>query len=362
MYTLSLEHPGGSTEVVVGEDILESRAEDFADWFADRTVFIVTSPTIWSLHGARLESLLEGAARKVRMEVAEGEAAKNLAHAERLWDQMLEAQGKRDSRVIAFGGGSVGDLAGFVAGCFLRGVEFAQLPTTLLAQVDASIGGKTAVNLPSAKNSVGLFYHPRWVVADIQFLSTLPSSELRSGLFEVVKAGVALDSNLFETLEGSLDSLLDGDAAMLTPVVAEAMAAKIAVVEKDPTEQGGRRLLNLGHTLGHALEARLGYRGLRHGEAVGYGMLFAVGLARNRDLSDTESSRIEGLIERFQLPPLPALDVAALLDSMRLDKKNREDSMAWILPVGIGRASVYTDISESEVGEELHRFLDSRSV
>ncbi len=296
------------------------------------------------------------------MEVAEGEAAKNLAHAERLWDQMLEAQGKRDSRVIAFGGGSVGDLAGFVAGCFLRGVEFAQVPTTLLAQVDASIGGKTAVNLPSAKNSVGLFYHPRWVVADIQFLSTLPRAEMRSGLFEVVKAGVALDSHLFETLEESLDSLLEGDSSMLAPIVAEAMAAKIAVVEKDPTEQGGRRLLNLGHTLGHALEAHLGYRGLRHGEAVGYGMLFALRLARNRHLSEAESSRIERLIERFELPILPPLNAAALLDSMQLDKKNREDSMAWVLPVGIGKAEVFTDISESELGEELHRFLESPSV
>ena len=334
IYTLSLGHPGGSTDVVVGEDILESLPTGFGEWLADRTVFVVTSPTIWSLHGPSLELLLAGASRRFRMEVAEGEAAKNLAHAERLWDQMLEAQGKRDSRVIAFGGGSVGDLGGFVAGCFLRGVEFAQLPTTLLAQVDASIGGKTAVNLPSAKNSVGLFYHPRWVVADIQFLRTLPQAEMRSGLFEVVKAGVALDSHLFETLEESLDLLLIGDSSTLAPVVAEAMAAKIAVVEKDPTEKGGRRLLNLGHTLGHALEAHLGYRGLRHGEAVGYGMLFALRLARNRGLSEAEGSRIEALIERFELPALPSLDAAALLDSMRLDKKNREDSMAWILPVG----------------------------
>jgi 3-dehydroquinate synthase len=294
--------------VRVGDGALSEAASELADWQAGRTVFVITSPKVWALHGDAVEGVLEPAAKWCRIEVAEGEAAKNLAHAERLWDQMLDAEGKRDSRIIAVGGGSVGDLAGFVAGCFLRGIEFAQFPTTMLAQVDASIGGKTAVNLPLAKNSVGLFYHPKWVVAETRFLTTLPAPELRSGLIEVIKAGVALDSHLFERLEENLDSLFSGDTSALAPVVAEAMGAKIAVVEKDPTEQGGRRLLNLGHTLGHALESQLGYRGLRHGEAVGFGILFALRLARKRGLSEADGDRIQHLVRRCDLPILPNLD------------------------------------------------------
>ena len=335
---------------------------DWIRWLAERTVFVVTSPEVWSLHGSSLEPSLDAASRWLRLEVAEGESAKNLAHAERLWEQMLDSGGKRDSRVIAFGGGSVGDLGGFVAGCFMRGIEVAQVPTTLLAQVDSSIGGKTGINLPAAKNSVGLFCHPKWVVTDTSFLATLPREEVCSGLMEVVKAGVALDAHLFGNLEQDLDRLMDTEVSALSSVIAEAIAAKIAVVEKDPSEKGDRRLLNLGHTLGHALEARLGYRGLRHGEAVGYGILFAVRLARKRKLSREDSSRIERLIARFELPELPRLDAAELLASMRFDKKNREAARVWVLPVEIGEAEVFDDIGENEVGEELHRFLTGASV
>jgi len=336
--------------------------EDWIGWLAERTVFVITSPEVWSLHGSTLEPVLDAASRWLRLEVAEGESAKNLAHAERLWEQMLELGGKRDSRVIAFGGGSVGDLGGFVAGCFMRGIEVAQVPTTLLAQVDSSIGGKTGINLPAAKNSVGLFCHPKWVIADTRFLTTLPREEVGSGLMEVVKAGIALDAHLFAILEQDLGRLMNTEVPALSPVIAEAIAAKIAVVERDPAEKGDRRLLNLGHTLGHALEAQLGYRGLRHGEAVGYGMLFAVRLARKRTLSRQDCLRIEQLIARFELPELPRLDAAELLGSMRLDKKNREAARVWVLPVEIGKAQVFDDIGENEVGEELHRFLTGASV
>lgn len=201
---LTLRHPSGSTPVLVGDGVLEAFVQEIGGWVAGRTVFIVTTPRVWSLHGDEVMPILSAAADGRRFEVPEGEPAKSVATTERLWGEMLASGGKRDSRIVAFGGGSVGDLAGFAAGCFLRGVSFLQIPTTLLAQVDASIGGKTGINLPAAKNSVGLFHHPWATVADTRFLGTLPTEELGSGLMEVVKAGVVLDRKLFEDLELSL--------------------------------------------------------------------------------------------------------------------------------------------------------------
>jgi len=271
---------------------------------------------VHALHGDRLEVLCRAAAKWVILEVEEGEGAKTVSSAERLWNEMLDAGGKRDSRVIALGGGSVGDLAGFAAGCFLRGIEFVQIPTTLLAQVDAAIGGKTGVDLPGGKNTVGLFHHPRMVVGDTGVLSTLPREELRSGLAEVIKMAALLDPDLFGLVEEELDLLLEGDAAALGPVVGAAAAAKIAVVERDPTEKGERRLLNFGHTLGHAIESACGYAGLRHGEAVGYGILFALRLARSRGLKIEVAARIHRLMSdrrRAAISPASANDLLRFL-------------------------------------------------
>ncbi len=291
VYRHKLDHPGGRTEIVIGAGVLaEGRAggaptlalPELADWLAGRTVFVLTTPRLIELHGGVLDRLGGGAARAVRLEVPDGEQAKTLDHAGRLWRQMLAAGGKRDSRLVAVGGGSVGDLGGFVAGCFLRGIEVAQVPTTLLAQVDAAIGGKTAIDLPGGKNTVGLFHHPRRVIADTALLRTLPRAELRSGLVEVVKMASLLAPPLYDQVEARLDDLLAGDAGALAPVVAGAVAAKCDVVERDPREGDWRRILNFGHTLGHAIESQLAYRGLRHGEAVAYGMAFAVRLAESR--------------------------------------------------------------------------------
>lgn len=354
---MTLRHPAGSTPVLAGDGALESFVQEIGAWIDGRTIFVVTSPRVWNLHGESLAPVLASAADGTRFEVPEGEAAKSVATAERLWGEMLAGGGKRDSRVIAFGGGSVGDLAGFAAGCFLRGISFLQIPTTLLAQVDASIGGKTGINLPAAKNSVGLFNHPWATVADTRFLGTLPREELAAGLFEVVKAGVILDEGLFEDLEEGLDDLLSGDAASLAPVVARAIQAKIDVVEKDPNEIDLRRLLNLGHTLGHALEARLDYKALRHGEAVGYGMLFANRLAIRRGLQSDALDRIHGLISRFRLPVLPELEPDQLIELMRRDKKARETGLVWVLPTRIGAGQTTSEVGEDEVRRELAEFL-----
>ena len=358
---LSLRHPLGTTPVLVGDGALETFVQEISGWLADRTVFVVTTPRIWNLHGAAVDPLLSAASDGARFEVPEGEAAKSVATAERLWGEMLAAEGKRDSRIISFGGGSVGDLAGYAAGCFLRGISFLQIPTTLLAQVDASIGGKTGINLPEAKNSVGLFYHPWATVADTRFLSTLPAAELRSGLLEVVKIAVVLDKDLFEDLEGGLDDFLAGDPSRLAPIVARAAQAKIAVVEKDPNEHDLRRLLNFGHTLGHALEARLDYEALRHGEAVAYGMLFALRLAARRGLHLDALDRISRLILRFDLPALPEMDSKELVLLMRRDKKAREAGLIWVLPTRIGSAQPMSGVDEDEVSRELEIFLNDPS-
>ncbi len=341
----------------MGDGILGDETTGLQEWVRQRRVFLISSPSILELHSVVLRPLSERAANWHVLEVPEGEDAKSVGVAAGLWGEMLEAGAKRDSRVVAFGGGSVGDLAGFVAGCYMRGLEYVQVPTTLLAQVDASVGGKTAVNLVRAKNSVGLFNHPWRVVADTRLLATLPLEELRSGLMEVVKMAVLSDSELFSVLERDLEDLLEGDPAILTPVVAAAVQAKIDIVERDPTERSERMLLNLGHTLGHALEAGLDYQFLRHGEAVGYGILFAVRLAEERNLSVDTANRIRRLVERFELPRLPVLDPDALMRLICRDKKVNEGGWRWVLPVDLGGCEIVSDLTEAVVRRELEAFL-----
>jgi 3-dehydroquinate synthase len=354
---LALRHPGGTTAVWAGVGALAAARQGLAAWAAGRRLFVVSTPRVLKLHGDRLAPLRDAATHLSVLEVPEGEAAKTLAVAERLWQDMLTGGGKRDSRLVAFGGGSAGDLGGFVAGCFLRGIEVAQLPTTLLAQVDAAIGGKTAVDLPGGKNTVGVFLHPAWVVCETALLATLPRAELRSGLVEVIKMAVLLDPALLGRVEADLAALLAGDALALAPVVAAAAAAKIAVVERDPDERGERRLLNFGHTLGHAIESAGGYQGLRHGEAVAYGMLFALRLARRRGLPAPIAQRLADLLGRLSLPPLPALDPQDLLARVARDKKAREGSLTWVLPAALGSGLMADDVAWDEVAAELRGFL-----
>lgn len=360
LYHLDLRHPGGLTRVIAGDGAFEEAADDLAAWAGGRTLFVISTPRVLALHGESLAGVRAAAARTVTLEVEDGEAAKSLVSAERLWTEMLAAGGKRDSRVLAFGGGSCGDVAGFAAGCFLRGVELVQAPTTLLAQVDAALGGKTAVDLPAAKNSVGLFHHPALVVSDTRLLATLPREEIRSGLVEVVKMAFLVEPELLGRVEGDLDRLLAGDPEALAPVVAEGAAAKIAVVEADPTEKGSRKLLNFGHTLGHALETVLEYRHLRHGEAVAYGLLFALRLAARRGLPAADGERLRRLLARFELPPLPGsvrLEPDRLVAAMARDKKARESGLVWVLPARLGEGRVTGDVGEDEVRSELPAFL-----
>jgi 3-dehydroquinate synthase len=325
-------------------------------------VFVVTSPKIWKLHGAKLDLIQASASRWNLLHVPDGESAKTLRVVSSLWERMIELRGHRDSRVVAFGGGTVGDVAGFVASCFLRGIEFAQIPSTLLAQVDAAIGGKTGINLPDAKNSVGQFHHPKAVICDVDLLSSLSTRQLRSGLVEAIKIAAFFDLELLAEIEENLDKLLAGDSETLVPVVAGAAQLKAKVVEVDVAEKSTRMLLNFGHTLAHALEASLDFdetsKGeLSHGEAVAYGMLFALRFARQRGLSSVEAARLRGLIERLSVPQLPQIEVDRVIGLMRGDKKSRESCRAWVLPSRLGQGTIVNDIRETEVRTELEKFV-----
>ncbi|HVR29734.1 MAG TPA: 3-dehydroquinate synthase [Thermoanaerobaculia bacterium] len=346
-------------EVLVGAGALREAAAELAAFCAGRTVFVLSTPRVRALHGAALAPAVEAATAVEELTAPDGEAAKTLEVAGALWSEMVRRGGKRDSRLLALGGGSVCDLGGFVAACFLRGIELAQIPTTLLAQVDASVGGKTGLDLPEGKNTIGAFHQPALVIADTELLTTLDRAELASGLVEVVKVAALLDLELLALVERELDPLLAGDPRALAPVVAAAVRAKIRIVEEDPREADRRRLLNFGHTLGHALEAAVGYSGLRHGEAVAHGVRFALRLARRRGLGAAESERLERLLDRLELPPLPAVGAAAVLAAMRRDKKAREGALVWVLPRELGRGEMMEDVSWREVETELAAFLGS---
>ena len=291
-----------------------------------------------------------------------GEAHKTLASFAAAIDALAALGATRDATVYALGGGVVGDLSGFAAACWMRGIDCVQLPTTLLAMVDSSVGGKTAVDIAQGKNLVGAFHPPRAVIADTTTLRSLPARELRAGLAEVVKYGALGDPLFFTWLEAERDRLLAGDGQVLAEAIARSCAHKAAIVERDPLEKGERALLNLGHTFGHAIEAEQGYAGdgrdaLVHGEAVAVGMVLAARLSAALGMAAEEDTvRLGRLLHALGLPTrIPAgLAPEALLARMRLDKKNLAGRLRLVLWRGIGRAEVVPDIDESRVLDLLH--------
>ncbi|RKO66726.1 3-dehydroquinate synthase [Desulfofundulus salinus] len=320
-------------------------------------VLLITNPVVGSLYGAVAETALRNAGFEViRAEIPDGEEYKSLATAEKLYDLAYTRELDRRSPVVALGGGVVGDLAGFVAATYLRGVPFIQVPTTLLAQVDSSVGGKVAVNHPRGKNIIGAFYQPRLVLADLDVLKTLDPREVRAGLAEVIKYGVIADQAFFAWLEENLERLLALEARALAHAVAVSCRIKARVVQEDETEQGRRAILNFGHTLGHALEALTGYTTYRHGEAVAIGMAAAVRLAVALGMfPEGDAARVINLIRRAGLPvEVPAgISPGELLASMRRDKKVLAGRLTFVLPVEIGRVEIVRDAPEEAVGRVL---------
>ena len=321
-----------------------ARAGDFARGLSRaRRAAVVSDLAVARLYAGPLVRSLERAGFACALvTLPRGERTKRPAALFRLWSRFAAAGIRRDDLVVALGGGVVGDLAGFAAATWLRGVDWIGVPTTLLAQVDSSIGGKTGLDLPAGKNLAGAFHHPAGVLVDPATLGTLPARQLRAGLAEVVKTGMAVDEALFRWLERNAGALSAGETAALSGAVARSLRAKARVVRRDERDAGPRTALNFGHTLGHALEAALGYRGLLHGEAVAVGMRVAAALSVRAAGLDPEAERRLGvLLDRFRLPRrMPPTSIARLLEHMERDKKAVSDGTRWVLTPRVGHASV----------------------
>jgi 3-dehydroquinate synthase len=343
--------PGRPYDVCVGAGTISSVGSLLPDLPGASTAFVVTDRTVSARWFEPLAaSLSEAGLATVPLTVPSGEDAKTLRVYETLLHQLATQEAHRDDPVVALGGGAVGDLAGFVASTYMRGVPFVQVPTTLLAQVDAAIGGKTAVNLPEGKNLVGTFAQPRLVVADVDTLATLPERELRSGLAEVAKYALTVDHELLDMLERDPGPVMARDPATLERLVARCVAAKAGAVAEDERDHGRRLVLNYGHTLGHALERLDAFAGRSHGEAVAVGMVFAARLAEARGVAPAGlAARTGRLLASFGLETdgsLPSPD--DILSAFRLDKKYR-GGVRFVLLEDVGRPVVVDDVTDDEL-------------
>jgi 3-dehydroquinate synthase len=339
--TVRVELGERSYPIRLGQGVLARVGGEIARCTRASRAAVVTVPPVGRRYaGAVLRSLREAGVRARRIEVPDGDATKSLAQVERLYGAFLAQGLDRGSVVVALGGGMVGDLAGFAAATYLRGIAFVQVPTTLLAMVDASIGGKVAVNLPQGKNLVGAFHQPRLVWIDVATLRSLPARERAAGFAEVVKAAALWDAAFFERLERDAEALLALDPRRLLPVLERACAIKAEVVRRDERESGPRMLLNLGHTMGHAVETLQGYRGVLHGEAVAMGLAYAARRSEELGLAAAGTAeRIEALLLRFGLPvELPQRPRGAYLEALKVDKKSRDSRIRYIVLRRIGRA------------------------
>jgi 3-dehydroquinate synthase len=319
-----------------------------------RRRLLVSSPVVWRLIGERVQASMPG----VPVVLApDGERHKHLRTVSKIYDAFLAHGADRGTGIVAVGGGVLGDTAGFAAASFLRGLALAQVPTTLLAQVDSSVGGKVGVNHPLGKNLIGAFHQPRLVAIDPLVLETLPRREFRAGLYEVVKYGMTSSRDLFDRVNGQASKIFRRSPEVMTPIIAESCRIKADVVAADEREGGVRRVLNFGHTAGHALEAVTGYKRLRHGEAVAYGMLVASELSVARGRMPAEDlARLRALIAKLgKLPPISDISAAAIVEASRRDKKVVDGTLHFVLCTGIGSWAIAEDVREEELREAAGR-------
>jgi 3-dehydroquinate synthase len=351
-------------DIFVGRDLIASADRHLGELIADRHVIIITDTNVAPLHLAPLIGACQQSARRCdSLSVAAGEASKSMSVLSALLEDILALGVDRDVVLIALGGGVVGDLAGFAAASLMRGVDFIQVPTSLLAQVDSSVGGKTGVNAQAGKNLIGAFHQPRAVLIDTATLDSLSARELRAGYAEIVKYGLLGDAAFFEWLEGHGSAVLERDPAALTHAIVTSCAAKARIVEADELETGQRALLNLGHTFGHAFEAVAGYDGtLLHGEAVAAGMGLAFDLAAEMELCSGQDSvrakahlRANGLAASVGELPVRETPTDQLIALMQRDKKVRKGEMRFVLPRGIGNSFVCDNVSTAS----LHKILET---
>src|SRR5205809_2902032 len=341
-----------SYRIIVESGALDTVGARLAELRVGSRTALVSDAAILRLYGKAVGRSLESAGFEVAtVEVPPGEAAKTLAVAERCWDALLAARLDRTSTVLALGGGAVGDVAGFVAATYMRGVNVVQLPTTVLAQVDASIGGKTAIDHPTAKNLIGAFHQPRLVLVDPAVVRSLPEREFRSGLAEIVKHGIVLDADYFAELERDLAPLLARELGVFERIIGGSCRLKASVVERDEREAELRHVLNYGHTIGHALEAATGYGPFAHGEAVALGMVAEARLARRLGIADDETTtRQQRMLETLGLPVrAPSIDVEPVVTAMARDKKAKDGRIPFVLAPRIGEFRLVYDIPPAEI-------------
>jgi 3-dehydroquinate synthase len=351
MISVPVSTPSRSYEVMIGSGLLARAGDHLRKILENRRAFVVTAAPVrrrWAK--LLLKSLSSAKIVATVIEMPDGERAKRLTTLEKLAEKLVKQGADRDITLIALGGGVVGDVTGFLASIYMRGVDVIQVPTTVLAQVDAAIGGKTAVNLISGKNLLGTFHQPRAVLIDPTVLETLPSREYHAGLYESLKCGIIGDAGLFKLFEDRRREILDRDPVVVEKVIADSVRLKASVVSADEREGGLRQVLNLGHTIGHALEAETRYTQLLHGEAVAWGMIAATHIALSTGkLDSVTAGRITNAVLGFGRLPRMKLQTASILKRLRSDKKTRHGVVHFILPREIGKVEIARDVPEEIV-------------
>ena len=346
----------GSYTVLAGAGALRRAAKEIAALGRFSSVHIVSSAKVWRACGKTILRRLPAARGQSLHLFNDAESAKNLRSVEEIARSLCRAGADRSALLVAVGGGVVGDVGGFVAASYLRGVALVHIPTTLVAQVDSSLGGKTGVNLPEGKNLVGAFYPPRLVISDPRLLASLPDREFRGGVAEIIKHAIIADPPMFTLLEKDLEKILRRDPTSLDFLIPRNVQIKARVVSRDERESGQREILNFGHTFAHALESATAYRRYQHGEAVAWGMMAAAFLGHQQGLTPADdASRIVALVRRLgPLPPWPSLSPATLVKAMRSDKKSRAGVLRFVLSPRIGEARAYDAVPLSMVERVLH--------
>ncbi|MDK2823672.1 MAG: 3-dehydroquinate synthase [Clostridia bacterium] len=346
-------------DINIGQDILNNFGAQLINLTSGRQVILISNDLVYNYYGQQVKRSLERENFEVLVHIIpEGEEFKNWQMAGEILSILLEARFNRDAVMVALGGGVIGDLAGFVAAVYQRGIDFVQIPTTLLAQVDSSVGGKVAVNHPLGKNMIGAFHQPLLVWADLDTLVTLPEREWLAGLAEVVKYGVIWDEKFFYFLENNIQKLIKRDLNVAQKIISHSCAIKARIVSEDEKEQGLRAILNFGHTIGHAIEKVTEYKVYRHGETVAMGMVAATQLAINLNLcSDLTLNRLKNLLEKLGLPvSLPPVSIDNILDTLLLDKKVRNKKLVFVLPRKLGQVEIVKGIN----GEIIKKCLVSK--
>ncbi len=352
MKKLRIDLADRSYDILIGRNLLPRVGDHLVHRERTRRALVVTNPVVNKLYGKVLSEGLQSAGLEIECaEIPEGETHKTLQDAQTVYDHLIENQYDRNTLLVALGGGVIGDLTGFIAATFMRGVPYIQVPTTLLSQVDSSVGGKTAVNHPQGKNLIGAFYQPQLVAIDLDSLRSLPFDEFRAGMAEIIKYGVIEDPKLFAFLEQNSEKILEQDTECLQHIIETSCAIKAKIVERDERESNYRMVLNFGHTIGHAIEALTGYSQFKHGEAVAIGMVYAAKLScQLGQCSKAVVQKIEALVEQYGLPSrLPEFSASEYIETLYRDKKAHDKNIRFVLVRDIGTVEIVDRVAEADI-------------